>query len=295
MTDRPFRDDRRATMARFDASWERVRRRLRALADDAAARPSAETAVTLPQVVAHLAHWEEREAAALRARLEGRSLPDADSDDGVLNARWMTEDLYVSLDDAERRLADAHALHRGALEALDESLWDEVGEEAAVGPCGIAHYEAHVTEPLRFPIDRETLLGIFEERWHELRERLARVTDERAPAAAGNVTPGAAVAHIARWDEGSVEVIDARRSDQDASDPYAGRDREWNARWLAEDADVAVADALERFDRAHAALAERLHSIDDAAWQAYGVGYAAGTAEHYRSHAERLLEFPLPG
>lgn len=294
MTEPAFREDRRAVMARFDGSWERLRGRLRELAERERAGERVGDTVSLGQAIAHVAHWDEAAATVLQAGLAGSEMgEDFDGRDAELNARWLAEDLHVTLDDAERRLGEAHASLRGALESLDERLWDEIGEAWALG--GIEHYEAHLAEPFDFPISRDEAMRLFEEHSDLLRTRLMAVAAEEQQAPGReDVTLGQGISHIAHWDESSVEVIAARREDPSAPDPYSGRDKEWNARWLEEDANADANDALDRLEQASRALAEQLRSLDEDEWRRYGLRYAIGSAVHYRSHTDHPLEFPLP-
>lgn len=293
MTNARDREDRRAAMEQFEASWQRLRERFSELAEQDRAGQRRDGPVAVAQAMAHVAHWDEAMAHVLDERRAGRDIGEQFRDrDGEWNARWLADDLYLSLEDAQRRLDEAHAARRAALESLDDELWDAAGRDFVAG--GINHYEDHFAQPFEFPVSRDVCMNIFEQRWRDMRARFDALADNQEQAASGAVPVGAAIMHVARWDEASVEVIRARRADASAPDPYAGRDKEWNARWLAGDGDADAGAAVDRLEAAHEDLANALGSLDDEAWKAHGVGYALGTAEHYRSHTEAPLEFPLP-
>src|ERR687893_2379919 len=66
--------------------------------------PDAEP-VTVGQAARHVADWDRYETAALR-RMAGGEPYSRDEDEGVVNARWLLDSLYVDVDEA---IADLHA------------------------------------------------------------------------------------------------------------------------------------------------------------------------------------------
>ncbi len=136
-------------------------------------------------------------------------------------------------------------------------------------------------------------MRVFDERLAALRDRFRALAAEESPPEA-DVTPGAAIAHVARWDSATADVFRARESDPETEDLYAREFERWNAGWLAEDRDVSPAEALERFESAAARFRGSFEGLNDDHWLRYGLQYALGTGCHYLSHTEQPLEIPLP-
>ena len=285
-------DERAAALARFDDAWRQMRSRFDQLAVQERAGRQAEAPVSLAQAIRHVADWDRFAVDSLRAGATTEDDAD-DLPDGVRNARWLAEDFYVSLDDALGGLDGAHGDRRAAMDALDVDTWEHTS--GGWIEAGTWHYRDHADDPFDFPIDLDESIAILDRRRTALLERLrAGIDRDEATAARGGITLAAAIAHLARWDAAAVEVLDARRRNADAPDPYVDRDREWNARWLHQDADIQPRAALERFEDASTRLLATLRAADEALWRRDGPRFALGTAEHYRSHTEQPLEFPLP-
>ena len=284
-------DDRSAVLAEFDDAWRRMRAGFEALAADGRDEPVGDSPVTLAQAVRHVADWD-RLAAETVAAMADRGEEPEDVPDGIRNARWLAADLYVSLDDALRQLDDAHDRRRRVSAALSDDGWRRT--EGGWLHAGTEHYRDHTKDPFDYPIDRDECLTLVDQTRSRMLERLQGEIGSGAADATTAIPLGAAIAHIARWDEGAVEVIRARQRNADAPDPYAPRYREWNARWLEADRGAAAEPALQRLTDASHALLDALRSLDEPVWRRDGPRYALGTAEHYRSHTDDPLEIPLP-
>ena len=247
--------------------------------------------MTLAQAVRHVADWDRLAAETVAALAERGEEPEQ-VPDGIRNARWLAADLYVSLDDALRQLDGAHDRRRRVSAALSDEGWRRT--DGGWLQAGTDHYRDHTMDPFDYPIDRDECLTLADQRRSQMLERLQGEIGRRAADAATAIPLGSAIAHIARWDEGAVEVLGARRRNADAPDPYAPRYREWNARWLEEDRGAGPEPALQRLTAASQALLDVLRSLDEPLWRRDGPRYALGTAEHYRSHTDDPLEIPLP-
>lgn len=101
------------------------------------------------------------------------------------------------------------------------------------------------------------------------------------------------LSHMARWD-------DLKRSELESelagSPPQSEPDyRILNARWLADDADLPLAVARERFRGAHEAYRSLLASVHDDRWEV-ARRHAEWTVAHYERHVRAPLEFEVqPG
>ena len=249
--------------------------------------------VTVGQAARHVADWDRYETAAL-SRMAGGEWYSRNEAEGVMNARWLLDALYIDADEALADLDAAHEARRAMLGELSDEEWEQFGRASATG--GREHYQGHADEPCEFPIDRDESMRLLTDARDALLARLQTEVGHGGDAEAepGGISLGAAIAHIARWDEGAAETLRARVSDPATPDPFAPRYREWNERWLKEDAEAKPAEALERLERVSAELVDELRRADDERWHRDGPRYALGTALHYRSHAEEPLAIPLP-
>ncbi len=97
---------------------------------------------TSRDVYAHLARWIEHSAAALEARLAGRTLAQLEGTDDEINARWQQEDSRLNLSEARERARMAFERRLRVVEAVPIDRWDELLGSIARAD-GAEHYMSH--------------------------------------------------------------------------------------------------------------------------------------------------------
>jgi hypothetical protein len=125
-------------------------------------------------------------------------------------------------------------------------------------------------------------------------EELERSGDPSERGADGTWSVKDVYAHMGRWDELSrqeLETYVGGRQPEDEPD-Y----RILNARWLAEDEDLALEEARRRFHEAFRSYRSFLGSLRPEQWDGTVHEWIDTTMEHYEDHVKAPLEFEVaPG
>jgi hypothetical protein len=139
--------------------------------------------------------------------------------------------------------------------------------------------------------DPALILARIDQTYRALFQTLGDLSDEdlQQPGMVGSWRGVDLLAHLARWEEAGLAVIDHHLRGEPAPDDY--RDYEaWNARWAAEDASLAPAAARQRWTRAHQQLLDRLRGLSPAQWDEVVRDWVEGvTAGHYEEHLADVL------
>jgi hypothetical protein len=248
--------------------------------------------MTLREVLAHLAAWEETVPGRVAAVREGRTDPDNYGDIDGFNAKVSAETSDTSIDDLKVRLARSHAAVVEVVRSLEgrdvPDLAIKVIEWNTTG-----HYPDHFTDLGAAMKTSHDLAMAVNAGWINFRLAL---TSLGASGLDAKTSVGwslkALVAHAAGWEELTVERLRRLRETGQATTSGV-QTHEFNARLAVEGDRASARDVLARLDAAHTALVaeiekltpEQIHANDD-----WAIAVVAGNSYgHYGEHHTELF------
>lgn len=248
--------------------------------------------MTLRQVLAHLAAWEETVPPRVEAALAtGRDLDDHGDIDGF-NARVFDETRDTPIDDLKARHARSHAAVVKVVRALEGRDVPKLAVDI-IDWNTTGHYPDHYVDlaaVLRTPKDVALAVNAG---WVNFRLAVTSLGDRalEQPTRAG-WTFKQMVAHAAAWEDRAATRLRELREDKVTQQPVEAD--EFNAKVAAASATRPVGEILSELDDAHARLVkeieqfpqDRLHPSDERL-----IGYIAGNSYgHYAEHHVELFE-----
>jgi hypothetical protein len=248
--------------------------------------------MTLRQVLAHLAAWEETVPPRVEAVLATGSDPDEHVDVDAFNARVFDETRDAPIDDLKARLARSHA-------AVVKVVRSFEGREVPALAIDIVewnttkHYPDHYVDLAAVLRTPQELAAVVNAGWVNFRLAVMSLGDAalKQPTSAG-WTFKQMVAHAAAWEDRAATRLQELREDHVTQQPVEAD--EFNATVAAAAASRPARDILRELDDAHTRLVkeieripqDRLHPSDERL-----IGYIAGNSYgHYAEHHVELFD-----
>ena len=247
--------------------------------------------MTLREVLAHLAAWEETVPPRVKSVLAtGRDLGDWEDIDGF-NAKVSAETRSASVDGLRARFTRSHASVLGVVEALPQDPPELAIKLIEWNTTG--HYPDHFADLGAAMKTSKDLAMAVNAGWINFRLAVLSLGESGLDAKTGvGWSVKSLVAHAAGWEELTAERL--RRLRETGESTASGVDTdEFNARLAKEGERASAREVLARLDAAHTALVaeigkltpEQMHAHDDRA-----IAVVAGNAHgHYAEHHVELF------
>jgi hypothetical protein len=248
--------------------------------------------MTLREVLAHLAAWEETVPSRVESALAtGTDTGDYEDIDGF-NAKVSAETKDTPIDELKARLARSHAAVVEVVRSLEGREVPELAIQVIEWNT-TGHYPDHFADLGAAMKTSKDLAMAVNAGWINFRLALVSLGESGLDAKTSvGWSFKALAAHAAGWEELTVERLRGLRETGEATTSGVQTD-EFNAR-LAEEGDRATArEVLARLDAAHAAMVveiekltpEQIHAHDD-----WAIAVVAGNSYgHYGEHHTELF------
>jgi hypothetical protein len=248
--------------------------------------------MTLREVLAHLAAWEETVPDRVASVLAGRGDLDGHSDIDGFNAKVSAETRDSSIDDLKERLAKSHAAVTDVVRSLEERDVPELAVQVVEWNT-TQHYPDHFGDLGAAIKTAKDLVAAVNMGWITFRLALMSLGTAGLDATTRNGWTYKALAqHVTGWEDLTVKRLAGLRETGEPQGSGVDTD-EFNAAMAARAGERPTADVLADLDAAHAQLVaeigkltpEQIHANDD-----WAIAVVAGNSYgHYAEHHAELF------
>ena len=247
--------------------------------------------MTLRQVVAHLAAWEETVPRRVESALARGVDTDDNKDIDAFNARVFAETIDTSTDDLKARFARSHAALVKVVRSFEgrdvPKLAVDIVEWNTTG-----HYPDHYVDLAAILATPKDLAMAVNAGWNNFRLAVMSLGESLERPTRAGWTFKQMVAHAAAWEDRAATRLAQLREGGVKQAPVEAD--EFNAKVAAEAAPRPAADVLRDLDDAHTRLVKEIEQIDPAKLHPKDellIGYIAGNSYgHYAEHWVELFD-----
>jgi hypothetical protein len=134
------------------------------------------------------------------------------------------------------------------------------------------------------------ILGQYDTLWQEFQATIASMSEKEmaSPGRVGEWSAKDLLAHLGRWNDAAVTIIDDRLAGRPLGETYDDYEA-WNARWAEEDRALTLQEARTRCESAHRRLRGLIAELAADRWDKVVRSWVRGSGvEHLEEHLADL-------